>query len=337
MAGQQSAAGTDALLAPLQPHLAALDTYLAAQIGAFEPDVQPLVRHTFNHSGKKIRPILVFSSGWRDDPQPSPDLVKAAAIMELVHLATLVHDDILDGASIRRRQQTAAARYGAHAAVLLGDALFAHALCLAAEFPDTEVCRRVAAATRNVCCGEIAQTFARGQSDLAIARYLRMIDLKTAELFAVASGLGALLVGHPPALQEAVAVFARHLGIAYQIYDDLADLLGDEAKTGKTLGTDLASGKFTLPVLLWLQTLATAERTRQLARISAGNQPSWQQELPQTGVTDLVRGYFQEHLGRADAALAPYAGTPQAACLTPLRAMVEAAFARLCKPLARQG
>jgi octaprenyl-diphosphate synthase len=177
------------LTAPLAPLMSKLDAFLESEVECFEPEVRDMVRYTFSHSGKRLRPILVFFSGWGGSGNED-DLVKAAAIVEMVHLATLVHDDILDGATLRHKAPTLVAKYGAHASVLLGDALFSEALRLAAQYPTTEVCRAVALATRRVCEGEITQTFRRGDDRISLELYYRMIELKTAELFRAACGLG---------------------------------------------------------------------------------------------------------------------------------------------------
>ncbi|MEX0332100.1 MAG: polyprenyl synthetase family protein [Puniceicoccaceae bacterium] len=272
------------IVEPLVPAFGELEAFLSRQVSSFEPEVQPLVEYCFGHSGKKLRPILVFSMGLEDFSSPTEEMVKAAAIVELVHLATLVHDDILDEAEVRHRTETVVARHGAHVAVLLGDALFAHALHLAAQFPDVEVCRRVSLATRQVCSGEIAQTFAREVGAPSTEAYYRMIDLKTAELFAVSSHLGAYLAGFSGEALQAAGDFARHLGIAYQIYDDAADIFAEEAVAGKTLGTDLATGKFTLPVLMWLDSLAPDSRQAAITSMREGDH-----------VLDMVRQALQEH------------------------------------------
>src|SRR6185436_17515917 len=143
-------------------------------------------------------------------------------------------------------------------------------------FPTTEVCAAVSESTRRVCAGEIVQTLRRGSTDITRAEYQRIVDLKTAELFRVSCFLGARLAGFAPGFVEAVSRFGRHLGIAYQIYDDLVDFFGEEKRIGKTLGTDLASGKLTLPLLALIERLPpneakalsaeiTGERTPQLA------------------------------------------------------------------------
>ena len=262
-----SASKFSGVFALLAPQMRELDLFLHGQLSAFEPEVREMVAYCIDTSGKRIRPALVFFSGWRGPEKISPDLVRVAAVVELVHLATLVHDDIMDKAEVRRNRRTAAREYGATAAVLLGDALFAHALNLATQFSSTEVCSAVSESTRRVCAGEIMQTLRRGSTNITRADYDRIIDLKTAELFRVSCFLGARLAGSSPEYVEAVSRFGRHLGIAYQIYDDLADFFGEEKRIGKTLGTDLASGKLTLPLLQLMERLGAHERTELTAEI----------------------------------------------------------------------
>lgn len=261
------------VFALVTPHMAELDRFLHGQLSAFEPEIRTMVDYCIDTSGKRIRPALAFLSGWRGSGTVSPELVRAAAVVELVHLATLVHDDIMDDADLRRSRRTASREYGATAAVLLGDALFAHALHLATQFPTTEVCAAVSESTRRVCAGEIVQTLRRGSVNITRADYQRIVDLKTAELFRVSCHLGAKLAGFAPEFVAAVGRFGRHLGIAYQIYDDLVDFFGDETRIGKTLGTDLASGKLTLPLLALLERLSGAERATLLGEVT-GERPS---------------------------------------------------------------
>lgn len=254
----------------LAPHREALRNFLNAQVHAFEPEVQPLVREVLAHPGKLLRPTLCFASAYDGQP-PSPEVIRGAAVVELVHLATLVHDDVLDGADTRHGSTTPNRAHGAHTAILFGDAVFAHALVLAAELPQPDLCRLVATGARQVCSGEVCQTFSRGDVQLSLADYRRHIRLKTAELFVASCRAGAQLTGHGAGSphQEAVATFGLGLGIAYQIYDDLADMLLSSESAGKTLGTDAASGKLTLPALL--------ERERNgpdsIRRLLAGEDP----------------------------------------------------------------
>jgi octaprenyl-diphosphate synthase len=321
----------------VRPHNAALTRYLDEQVAAFEPEVQPLVKFTLQHSGKRLRPLLVFIGGWQgDEAAPDPQQIKAAAVVELVHLATLVHDDILDEATTRHRTATVTAKYGPHAAVLVGDALFAHALELASTFPTTDVCRLVSSATRAVCSGEIAQTFARGRTDLSIDQYYRLIDLKTAELFALSAELGARLAGHPPAVVTALARCARQLGIAYQIFDDIADLLGHQSAAGKTLGTDLASGKFTLPLLLWFASMPAATAQQTAAQLRAGQVADWATALRAGGHIAATKQAFDHQLQIGLDALAACPTVPATHLLPPLAAFVNDACNKLLAADAQQ-
>jgi octaprenyl-diphosphate synthase len=303
-------AGVFALLAP---HMAALDKFLQGQLDAFEPEIRAMVNYCIDTSGKRIRPALVFLSGWRDDEGVSRDLVHAAAIVELVHLATLVHDDIMDSADLRRSRRTAMREFGPTAAVLLGDALFAHALHLAAEFPTTEVCSAVSESTRRVCAGEIVQSLRRRSTDLTPADYQRIIDLKTAELFRVSCFLGARLSGSDDGYSAAADRFGRHLGIAYQIYDDLADFFGQEETIGKTLGTDLASGKLTLPLFALMDRLPPFERV-ELSEEIGGQRPARPElrlkQMLELGVFEAVETAVKDEVAAARAALAEWPGRP---------------------------
>jgi octaprenyl-diphosphate synthase len=301
------------VFAMLTPQMEALDAFLQGQLEAFEPEIRAMVNYCIDTSGKRIRPALVFLSGWRDSKDVSPDLVRAAAIVELVHLATLVHDDIMDSADLRRSRRTAVREFGPTAAVLLGDALFAHALHLAADFPTTEVCAAVSESTRRVCAGEIVQSLRRGSTDLTPADYQRIIDLKTAELFRVSCFLGARLSGAEDGYVEASDRFGRHLGIAYQIYDDLADFFGREDKIGKTLGTDLASGKLTLPLFALMDRLPAFERAA-LSEEIAGVRPARPElrvkQMLELGVFEAVEVAVRDEVSAARAALAEWPGRP---------------------------
>lgn len=254
--------GFERIVKPLELHLNALNSFLEAQIELFEPELRDLVRYCLAHKGKRIRPMLVFYSGWKGEDVVSADLVKVAGLIELSHLATLVHDDILDEATIRHNSSTISNKYGSQVAVLLGDALFAHSLILASEFKSGDVCYTIAQSIRRVCAGEIQQTFQSNRDDHSFEDYYRIIDLKTAELFYASCLLGARLGGFSKEYIEVVSAFGRDIGIAYQIYDDLVDILGSETNIGKTLGTDFAKGKHTLPVLKLMEKLSPIDQQK---------------------------------------------------------------------------
>lgn len=332
-ADKVAADGFAEIYEPVKPYLDELDLFLQSQVTQLEPEIQEHVRYVFGHSGKRLRPMLVAYSGWEGPAKNgSADLVRLGSIIELVHLATLVHDDILDEADTRHRQETAAKKFGPAAAVLIGDVLFSHALKLAAEFPTTEVCRMVAQATARVCAGEIAQTYQRGEVNYSRDFYFRVIQLKTAELFEVACFLGAKVAGYPEDFSAAVGRFGRHLGTAYQIFDDLVDLYADESMIGKTLGTDLEKGKFTLPLLLLLEKVEPAERDGLLTRFKDGDNTvadDFTKRLHDFPIFDEVVGVFEAELTKATEAVAPFSELPPVVAMQKIADLVRAQLGRL--------
>jgi len=334
-ADKVAAAGFAEVYDPVKPYLDELDLFLQSQVAMLEPEVQDHVRYIFGHSGKRLRPMLVAYSGWEGPAQHrSAELVRLGSIIELVHLATLVHDDILDEADTRHRQETAAKKFGPAAAVLIGDVLFSHALKLAAEFETTEVCRVVAQATSRVCAGEIAQTYQRGEVNYSRDFYFRVIRLKTAELFEISCALGAKVAGYPQGFSEAAGLFGRHLGIAYQVFDDLVDLYADESMIGKTLGTDLGKGKFTLPLLLLLEKVEPAERDDLLARFKSGDSSvaaDFTQRLQDYPIFEEVVEVFEAELIKATDAVAPFRELAPVPAMQRIAGLVRAQLSRISR------
>jgi octaprenyl-diphosphate synthase len=182
----------------------------------------------------------------------------------MIHTATLVHDDVLDGATMRRHGRTVNADWGNQASVLLGDYLFTHAFHLSSTVGDVRACRLIGEATNRVCEGELHQVCERGNLSLTEEDYFDIIDAKTAELTSCCCQLGALFADAREGVVEALSRFGRYLGIAFQIADDVLDLMGEESVAGKSLGTDLEQQKLTLPVIHVLQTSPDAARVRQI-------------------------------------------------------------------------
>lgn len=236
----------------INPHLYTVEERIRAQAKSFDPAVEGYVSYVCGAGGKRLRPALALLSAGATG-KITPGHVDLAVILELIHMATLVHDDIMDGAELRRDQPSANAKWGNAITVLLGDCLFAHALKLSTNFSNSDICRRIADAANEVCSGEIIQTQRRHDLKLNTADYYRIIEMKTAALFTAACELGAFISEASPSVIGSLKTYGTKLGVAYQIYDDILDLAGSEEETGKTLGTDLQKGKFTLPVLLMLQ------------------------------------------------------------------------------------
>ncbi len=258
------------IFALIQPGLDAVEATISRQAEAFDPAVQGYISYVCATSGKRLRPALALLAGGATGGMAEGHQ-SLAVIIELIHLATLIHDDVLDGAEKRRDQPTANTRWGNHLSVLLGDALFAHALDQATNFDDAEISRGIARAASAVCTGEILQTQRRFDLNLSHADYYRMIEMKTAALFGAAAGLGARLNGAGPEVEDALKTYGLKLGTAYQVYDDLLDLAGDEEQAGKTLGTDLKKGKLTLPILNLLQASENGQRERLTQTILRGS------------------------------------------------------------------
>jgi octaprenyl-diphosphate synthase len=261
----------------VEPFLQRVAQRLVAQTEEFEPQIATFAQYALTAQGKQLRPMLVSLAGEAVGSLNDSHLT-VAVIIEMIHLATLVHDDVIDEANLRRGRLTLAANWGNEISVLLGDCLFAHALKLAASFPTPEICRAVASATNTVCAGEILQTRSRGDFEVAPSHYFKMLAMKTGELFALSCDLGACLSQASPARRESLRQYGLALGTAYQMYDDCLDVLGTESMAGKTLGADLAKGKMTLPILL-VRDRATPEDQNQLRQWLQNWEPALLPEL----------------------------------------------------------
>ena len=243
----------------VQGHLTEVENRIVQQAKEFDPAIEGYVAYAIGGQGKRLRPMVALLSGGATGGITSAHL-DLAVILELIHIATLVHDDIMDEAERRRSQPTVNARWGNSLSVLLGDCLFAQALSLSTNFEKAEITRAIALAAREVCSGEIIQTQRRFDLHLGVNDYRRIVEMKTGSLFAAAAELGALINEMEPPVVRALQSYGMKIGAAYQIYDDCLDIAGNETVIGKTLGTDLRKGKLTLPVLMLLQTAPSLER-----------------------------------------------------------------------------
>jgi octaprenyl-diphosphate synthase len=244
--------GSAALLARVQDligtELREVEQFFLDEVTSRHPFVSEVLEHMAGYRGKRLRPVLLLLSGLACGGLEQPHLV-LAAVVEMIHTATLVHDDVLDEATTRRHVATVNSRWTNETSVLLGDYLFTHAFHLASSFGDATACRMIGRATNIVCEGEMAQVADRGNMSLTEEQYLDIIEAKTAELCAISCYLGGHYAGASPAVCDALDGFGRSLGIAFQIADDLLDVAGSEQTTGKSLGTDLTKQKLTLPVI----------------------------------------------------------------------------------------
>jgi len=254
------------LFATIASDLERVETRLKGELRSDYPYVDELVRYGCLLGGKRLRPALLLLAARAIGPVRD-EHITLATVVEMIHTATLVHDDVIDEADLRRHLATVNARWDNEASVLLGDFLFTHAFYLASTLPTTLACRLIGHATNIVCEGELRQKGIRGQFELSESEYFSIIEAKTAELCAVSCQLGAHYGGASDAVAEELAGYGRDLGIAFQIADDLLDLQGDEETTGKSLGTDLAKQRPTLPILHLLERATAGDRAAAMAAL----------------------------------------------------------------------
>lgn len=255
-----------ALYAPIVAELAQSEEILQRELTNEHPVVDEMVRYGCRLGGKRLRPALLLLSA-RALGTITADHLTLAAVVEMIHTATLIHDDILDDAVLRRHMETCNAHWDNEASVLLGDYLFTHSFYLASTLDSTYACRTIGKATNVVCEGELRQIRSCNNFELSEGEYLDIIEAKTASLCACACRLGAYYTEASAEQVEVFSEYGRNLGIAFQIIDDLLDVAGKESSVGKSLGTDLEKQKPTLPLLHVLSHLTGTERTEFVAAV----------------------------------------------------------------------
>jgi heptaprenyl diphosphate synthase len=224
-----------------------IESMLHDVVHSDQPMISEAAAYLIDAGGKRFRPMLTLLAGHCADPT-EPRLIACGTAIELTHLATLYHDDVIDETGVRRGVPTANVRYGNSVAVLTGDFLFARASGLAADL-GPYVSRRLADTIAELCEGQIMETASAGALDVTPDHYLEVIRRKTASLIATSCHLGAWLAGASPEAVAAVTEFGTALGMAFQLSDDILDVAGDQQESGKVPGTDLREGVLTLPAL----------------------------------------------------------------------------------------
>jgi octaprenyl-diphosphate synthase len=255
------------IFSPVREELAALEISCQEILKSDEEIFSRLCNYVLSSGGKKIRPALIFlcakaSAGRLLYPEDSRILIKLAAVVELIHTATLVHDDIIDNAELRRKNPSINAVWGEEYSLLFGDYLFSQAFSLLSEVEIPQINARVSATCKLMCEGEVRQLRLRRSLDLSEEQYLRIIKDKTACLMSTAAWLGAYVAEAKEEIKEALSNFGLNFGLAFQIVDDCLDIMGDEHKEGKSLGRDIETGKFTLPFVYLFSFLPPEERKR---------------------------------------------------------------------------
>ena len=236
----------------LAPDMSIVDRVIRARLHSEVALVNQVGEYIINSGGKRLRPALVVLSA-RAYGYSGERHYDLAAVVEFIHTATLLHDDVVDESELRRGQTTASAMFGNAASVLVGDFLYSRAFQMMVEVSDMRVMQTMADATNIIAEGEVLQLLNCHDANVDVANYLHVIHCKTAKLFEAAMRLGAILAGAGEAAEAAAAKYGMHLGTAFQLVDDVLDYSGDEHETGKNLGDDLAEGKPTLPLIFAMQ------------------------------------------------------------------------------------
>ncbi len=236
-----------------------IEAHIRRNLDSEAPLINEIAAHILNGGGKRIRPLLLSLCARLNGYVPKQDLV-LGSLIEFIHTATLLHDDVLDEADLRRGQRTARRIWGNHASILVGDYLYARAMQEIAAFQNHDVNDVMAIACRKMAEGEILQLCANRQPLLQEADYLRIVEYKTGALVASACKVGAIISGTSPMHQDRLYQFGLYLGIAFQLADDQLDYTANGESLGKTLGQDLMQGMITLPLLHLLQACSYEER-----------------------------------------------------------------------------
>lgn len=258
------------LLAQISVDVRDVETELEAQVASPVRMVEDVGRHTLKAGGKRLRPAFVsLAAKVTGLPYERLRTIKLGACMEMIHMATLIHDDVIDNAATRRGVETAAAIFGATPSILSGDALLARAMVILAKDGDLEIIRRVSQSVVEMAEGEVREVATRNEFDLSEAEHLEILRMKTAAFIESCCDVGAIVGSATPNQRAALRGYGYHTGMAFQIVDDLLDYMGDEETTGKPRATDFREGCATLP-LIYLRPLLT-ESELEVARHKFGN------------------------------------------------------------------
>lgn len=294
-----------ALTDPSEAALSLVDAVIRERLNSRVPLIDQISRYIIGAGGKRIRPrlVLLFAQALGFE---GPERYELAAIVEFIHTATLLHDDVVDESSLRRGRATANAMFGNAASVLVGDYLYSRAFQMMVSVNRMRALEVLADATNVIAEGEVLQLMNMHDPDLSVKDYLQVIRYKTAKLFEASARLGAVLAGADTALEESCATYGRSLGTAFQLVDDLLDYEGNSEELGKNVGDDLREGKPTLPLLLAMERASAPERNLMRHAIEHGEL----QKLPEilvivrrTGALEATREAARGEAEKAQAAL----------------------------------
>jgi octaprenyl-diphosphate synthase len=306
---------------------AAVDTEIRRQLASDVVLVNQVSEYIIGAGGKRLRPLVVLLAA-RAAGYAGTRHVPTAALIEFIHTATLLHDDVVDGSSMRRGRDTANERFGNQASVLVGDFLYSRAFQMMVTLGEMRVMSVMADATNTIAEGEVLQLMNAHDPDTTEARYLEVIHRKTAKLFEAGAQVAAIVAGAGAETERALAAYGQHLGTAFQLVDDALDYSGDATLLGKNLGDDLAEGKPTLPLIHVLRTGSPA----QVSLVRRALEHGGLDELPAilTAIESTGGLQYTAALARseADRALAALGGLPGSTCRDALASLAEFAVQR---------
>jgi octaprenyl-diphosphate synthase len=295
------------MLAPVAADLLRVDALIRERLESDVSLVRQVAGYIVASGGKRMRPALLLlasgAAGYRGDSR-----YLLAAVVEFIHTATLLHDDVVDESNLRRGRETANAAFGNAASVLVGDFLYSRAFQIMVEAGDMQVMRVLADATNTIAGGEVLQLMGTHDPEVDEYRYLEVIRRKTAKLFEAAARLGGVLARAEKAVENGLADYGMHVGTAFQLVDDVLDYSGDAATIGKSLGDDLAEGKPTLPLIYTLRAGSTAQAAVVRRAIVEGGRDEFQGVLAAIracGALEYARAAAQGEAALAAQALAP--------------------------------
>ncbi len=300
------------MLGPVAGHLARVDALIRARLESDVPLVSQVAQYIVAGGGKRLRPALLLlacgAAGYPRAGERSERHIVLAAVVEFIHTATLLHDDVVDESHLRRGKPTANAAFGNAASVLVGDFLYSRAFQMMVEADDMRVMQVLAEATNTIAAGEVLQLMGSHDPDVQEERYLEVIRRKTAKLFEASARLGGVLARSPAAVEDGLADYGMHVGTAFQLIDDVLDYSGEAADIGKSLGDDLAEGKPTLP-LIYAMRSGSPEQARVVRQaIEAGGRDDFSAVLSAIracGALDYAKAAAEREAQSAQRALSP--------------------------------
>lgn len=300
-----SAADLASIQSLARDDMAAVDALIRRRLASDVVLINQVAEYIVGAGGKRLRPMLLLLAAGALNHR-GPDAHQLAAVVEFIHTATLLHDDVVDESDLRRGRKTANAVWGNAASVLVGDFLYSRSFQLMVELDRLEVMKILADTTNQIAEGEVLQLLHVRNPDTDETAYLRVIERKTAVLFAAATRLGAVLAGASPSVQQRLHDYGLALGYAFQIADDVLDYASDAQTLGKNLGDDLAEGKATLPLIHAIAHSDDATRARLRAAVEHGDTDAMPEVLAAihaTGGLDYSRRRARDYAQAAEAAL----------------------------------